>query len=116
MRRAHRLRSPRTGTPTCTRTHSRTQAKWRQYGALLEAALRRADAPFFCGASWFYCDVALMDSIRETLGQPCFDREKELAPFPLLQAWLQRMESVPAIAAYYAKRGPVFPDFVDSQL
>lgn len=64
----------------------------------------------------YYCDVALMDSVRESLDLPCFDRAAELADFPLLEAWLARMEAVPAIAAHLAERGTIVPEFAERYL
>jgi hypothetical protein len=60
-----------------------------------------------------YCDVALCDSVRETLDLDCFDRVDELTNFPKLSGWLQRMEALPQLAQHWAQRGAIIPDWLD---
>ena len=112
----------------CGRHGSKIRRTFHEKIKLLDTALRTArtipkcgTGPYFCGQVVTYCDVALLDCIREILALPMFDRKHDLADFPRLASWLERMESRPGIAAYYAGHPSrpyehMIPHFVDATL
>lgn len=100
-----------------TRGEGKKKAPFGKYAALFESALRNGGGPYFCGKRLCYADVAICDSVWETLRLGCFGTyEQELAPYPHLEAWLARVEAIPELAQYWAARGSIIiPDFIDAR-
>eukprot|EP00933_Yihiella_yeosuensis_P018932 TRINITY_DN15415_c0_g2_i1.p1 TRINITY_DN15415_c0_g2~~TRINITY_DN15415_c0_g2_i1.p1 ORF type:complete len:269 (+),score=33.33 TRINITY_DN15415_c0_g2_i1:64-807(+) len=71
----------------------------------LERSLRtNGGGNFFCGEEMSYADVALFDCLRESLSMPGFKVDDDLASFPLIRNFLEKMESSPLISDYLSSK------------
>ena len=58
----------------CTCRERKAKNQFAKFAALFESALRNSAGAYFCGDKLCYADVAICDSVRETLDLDCFDR------------------------------------------
>ena len=65
----------------------------------------RQKTKYLAGNQLYYCDIAVFDSIEACLDLPCFNREKELKPFPILEQWYVEMGNIPHLKSYLEERG-----------
>ncbi|KAJ4460741.1 putative Glutathione S-transferase 1 [Paratrimastix pyriformis] len=68
--------------------------------AYFEVYLQKCDSPYFLGNNFYVCDLAVAAMLREV----CVLRSDILEQFPLLQSFLERVESRPNIRSYIDKR------------
>jgi len=85
-----------------TSKHKKGFARWAKH---FEDFLRLQKTKYLAGNQLYYCDIAVFDSIEACLDLPCFNREKELKPFPILEQWYVEMGNIPHLKSYLEERG-----------